>query len=533
MKIFKKLRKVFWMTCFVPTIAVAQDFSKARLAIDSLKSSDAAQALSVAEEYVPLAQAQKDTFYVTYFLDMAGELNRMAGNYDRAIEQLNNCLAYKADWEDLKDLSITHNNLGKTYGQKGSYELAIYHFLEALKLMETANNLLGQSFYLNNLAAMYDLQHNYAKAIEYYEQSLKIKKELGNENGIAATLINLGISYFNLGDLEKALNYHQEAYAIYINTDLVDKVARTMNNMGEIYIQMEDFQKAGEHIAKAYAMDSLLTDEKLRMTIGNNWAKVLFRTGQIEAAGKASQRVEEMAKASNSFAILKEVYALKAQMAEKMGDLANAIQYLNISVSYNDSLINEANIYAVADMQAKYEYEKNMRIISEKELAIEQEKLKVVYWLASSVFLIIVVCVLAVLYAANQKNARLLKGQITLIDKQNNHLENINKGIKAQLDKTKLTLEEKEELLDLVFSKSKEKELPTQLLALSKREMEVLSYLALGWSDEQLADRLFVSKATVKTHLRRIYSKLLVRGRAEAVTIAHKYDLLGEVNLAS
>lgn len=513
---------------------------QSKLAVDTLKRIDPAKALEISEAILPEALALKDTFYITYFLDQAGELNRLAGNYDKAVEQLNFCLTYKAGWEDLKDLSITHNNLGRTYGQKGTYELAIYHFLEALKLMETDENLLGQSFYLNNLAAMYDLQHNYVKAIEYYEQSLTIKEKLGNENAIAATMLNLGISYFNLGDLEKALLHHQEAYAIYKSNDLTDKVARTINNMGEIYIQMENYQKASEHILEAYALDSLLTDEKLRMTIGNNLAKVFFLTDRPEEAAAASLRVEGMARASNSFALLKDVYALKAQIAESTGDLKSAVDYLNLSLSYNDSLINEANIYAVADMQAKYEYEKNLRVISEKELAIAQqeklvkeERLKVVYWLAISVFLVVVVCVLGILYVLNQRNARLLQGQLVLIDKQNRALDSLNRGIKAQLDKTQMTLEEKEEVLEVVFTRSRDKELPEELLALSKREMEVLSYLALGWSDDQLADKLFVSKATVKTHLRRIYSKLLVRGRAEAVTIAHKYDLLGEVSIAS
>jgi DNA-binding NarL/FixJ family response regulator len=59
--------------------------------------------------------------------------------------------------------------------------------------------------------------------------------------------------------------------------------------------------------------------------------------------------------------------------------------------------------------------------------------------------------------------------------------------------------------------------------------MEVLSYLALGWSDQEISDKLFISKATTKTHLRRIYSKLLVKSRTEAVNIAHKYDLIGSI----
>lgn len=59
--------------------------------------------------------------------------------------------------------------------------------------------------------------------------------------------------------------------------------------------------------------------------------------------------------------------------------------------------------------------------------------------------------------------------------------------------------------------------------------MEVLACLALGNTDQEIADKLFISKSTAKTHLRRIYSKLLVNGRAGAVAIAHKYDIIGNI----
>jgi DNA-binding CsgD family transcriptional regulator len=204
---------------------------------------------------------------------------------------------------------------------------------------------------------------------------------------------------------------------------------------------------------------------------------------------------------------------------------------LRKSVAYNDSLINEETISSVAEMKGKYEYERNKRIIAEKEIEVEQSKLKLVYWVALSVFLIIVFIILTILYYFKQKNSLLLKGKLALIGKQNRQLQKLNQEIKAQLDKTQISLEDKEEILEFVYSKSRQKKLPEELVSLSKREVEVLSYLALGWSDEQLANKLFVSKATIKTHLRRIYSKLLVRGRAEAVTIAHKFDLLAEENV--
>jgi LuxR family maltose regulon positive regulatory protein len=53
--------------------------------------------------------------------------------------------------------------------------------------------------------------------------------------------------------------------------------------------------------------------------------------------------------------------------------------------------------------------------------------------------------------------------------------------------------------------------------ALSPRELEVLDLLSEARSNRQIAQALFISEVTVKTHLRRIYSKLGVRTRTEAV----------------
>ena len=110
-------------------------------------------------------------------------------------------------------------------------------------------------------------------------------------------------------------------------------------------------------------------------------------------------------------------------------------------------------------------------------------------------------------------------------------MDAINAEVTRQLNNLQISLTEKEEILEKVFTQSQETELPPQLKSLSQRETEVLAYLSLGWSDDQLADRLYVSKSTIKTHLRRVYSKLLVRGRAEAVALAHKYDLIGGIEV--
>lgn len=61
---------------------------------------------------------------------------------------------------------------------------------------------------------------------------------------------------------------------------------------------------------------------------------------------------------------------------------------------------------------------------------------------------------------------------------------------------------------------------------LSQRELEVLSLVAGGAGNREAAARLFVSEATIKTHLLHIYGKLGVRDRAAAVGEAYRRKLL-------
>lgn len=62
--------------------------------------------------------------------------------------------------------------------------------------------------------------------------------------------------------------------------------------------------------------------------------------------------------------------------------------------------------------------------------------------------------------------------------------------------------------------------------ALSPREMEILELIAEGLSNRQIADRCFVSLATVKTHLNNLYAKLGVGSRTQAMARARRLGLI-------
>jgi len=65
-----------------------------------------------------------------------------------------------------------------------------------------------------------------------------------------------------------------------------------------------------------------------------------------------------------------------------------------------------------------------------------------------------------------------------------------------------------------------------QALGLTARELEILELMAEGLSNKEIADRVFVSENTVKTHTSRVFDKLGARRRTQAVQLGKSLRLI-------
>ncbi len=66
----------------------------------------------------------------------------------------------------------------------------------------------------------------------------------------------------------------------------------------------------------------------------------------------------------------------------------------------------------------------------------------------------------------------------------------------------------------------------TENCSMTRREKEILRYLALGLNNEQISSEMNISIHTAKAHVHRVFEKLDVQGRTEAVVKAIKYNLI-------
>ena len=98
-------------------------------------------------------------------------------------------------------------------------------------------------------------------------------------------------------------------------------------------------------------------------------------------------------------------------------------------------------------------------------------------------------------------------------------------ALKLTKPKVQTVIIEKEVFVDntpaFVFN---EKEMTR--LGLSKRELEVLQLMAEGLSNNEIAERLFVSLNTIKTHSSKVFEKLDVKRRTQAVELAKRISLI-------
>jgi ATP/maltotriose-dependent transcriptional regulator MalT len=409
-----------------------------------------------------------------------GMISKQTGDLSQAVEYHSQALSLYEMLGETVFKSKTLSNLGACYLTKKKNKQALNAYLEAYELGKNAGDLdcIGQS--LNGLGASNKAIGNKELAEKYFKESAEIFKQKGNQKEYAQQLVNLADLLTEGGKLTLALRNYEEAERIFIQINDKQNLAVVYNNKGNLNIKQNKDKEAALNLEKAIALAQYANDKNFRVIIAQNLSRI------YESLGNAEKALE--------YRKLYDTYK------EEINTVAENVKYLELDQTLQSNK---------KDQQLE---------IKNQEISELNENTK--YYFLALTLLILLALAISFAFRNRIKKHQLLEENIYSIAKQIEELKSENDGLKIKLKNTE------NELISLNTKYSGEKEkLPENLVPLSKREYEVLLFLAEGLADKEIAEKIFVSVNTVKTHTRRIYDKLLVSNRTEAVACLNKYQL--------
>lgn len=281
-----------------------------------------------------------------------------------AQEALN--LAQQANFK--RGIAAATKNIAICNYVNGKSDIAIKQFIEAIKLFEDLKDVNELAHCYSQMGIAYYLQYQYDNALKYYDKSIELYIKTTNKKDLAGVYINQGISYTYVKKMDLAEINYNEALKIYQEINYEPGFGPAYNSLAKIYYAKKEYNKAISYykLAEQYSLKS--NNKYHLITNYNSLATCYKELKEYEIAKNYSEK---------SIAISKEVGSVERElfchetMADilfSMGDYKNAYASFQNYASLKDTLFNQDKNDAIAEMQAKFDVEKNQQKVKEIEL---------------------------------------------------------------------------------------------------------------------------------------------------------------------
>jgi len=475
-----------------------------------------------------------------------------------------------------KDPNLTFA-LGGMLFQKGNYDEAEKHFLIVEELVETVpyderRVLKGKVFVIRAFISMYledtnNILSHASKAIELLPETSFLWR--------ASAIINLGYANLFLGNYSEAIQKFDEAVDIGIKFNNIFVIIVAKVGVAKIYKQQGNFEDAIKTFKEMYdvAYSKGALDTPMTGWIYNRWGEILIEQNKLNEALEKIQVGKRLSIEGSDASMIGESHMLFAKLHFANGDFENAEKEIgNIDKFNTTSDLPLFVILSLDDLKIRLWIEqgnfdsieqwlKTSTLKYDEEFSFRQESK---------------VLILSRIYNAQRKEDEALnllkpyllkaeeKGRFTrfiemllikaiALNQKGNTSEALSclcKAIDIAEPKGyfRIFLDEGEKIGELLkeciqknlntqkpyiknllfeFKKNQSRQSNTILLdALSNREMDVLLLLAKDLSNQDIASELFISKTTVKTHVRNILLKIEAKNRNEAVSKAKEKGII-------
>ena len=350
---------------------------------------------------------------------------------------------------------------------RGDYDTAVHHAQQVRQTAETHQHPLNHLYAHHLLAEAHLGQGEVETAHQCAQQAYATAQTIGDRWFTAYILNNLGQVATILGDQATAKSHFQASYEIRQAFADPEGMALASNNLGNVALKEQEFAEAETHFRHSQAIYQEINDKGGLATSNQGLGIVACEQKQYQAAQDYFRQAVQLGLEINFRALLLALLVNIAELLWRLGQQERPLTLLTFTAHH-----------PATDHESKNK-------------ALQQLEL---YKLA----------VTPVLFAA-----------ATQADKSDN-LHSFCTAVLYELSlpytppKYTETAPADQPLLD----------------PLTPRELDVLHLIAAGQSNPEVADELILAVGTVKFHTNKIFSKLGVRNRVEAVTRARELNIL-------
>ncbi|MFK5857141.1 MAG: LuxR family transcriptional regulator [Bacteroidota bacterium] len=383
----------------------------------------------------------------------------------------------------------------------GNYEEAISLYLEVIEFFQRKNDSIQLASAYSNLGVAYEEMEVSKKSIEYHKKALKLRLLIKDTLNTAYSYNNLGVVFTELyGNSDSALYYYEKASHIFRITNSLWQFATVSNNIGHIYLDKDEYIKAEQNFEYSLSIYDSLNINQGKGEVLRSYGQLYFAQGKdTKAIGALKRSLEINAELGNQKELL-EINRILSKIYISKGNFSLAIKTIQIYNNLNDSLLNIEKQKTIADMETKYQLKEKNKTIEVLRLEEELSRKQIRYQLVFISLLVVVFVLIVFLFYFNT-----LKNKL-----KQNHLRTELQNYLLRINEMQVEIEDKKDCPKFSESKLKEYEL-------SQREAQVLELISRGYKNSEIADKLFVSQNTVKSHIKNIYVKLDVKNRVEAL----------------
>ncbi len=448
---------------------------------------------------------------IYYFDGIAKSYNRMGitarydNDYTKSVNYHKRALTYYEKSADTLSKIKCLNSLGVTYRKLNLEKEAFAHYFQALNLSEKIDSKKSIAIALNGIGNVFMNTEEYDKALRYFKKGVNVEVKSQNERGQEYGFANIGEVYLNKKQYDSASYYFNKSLDLAKKNPRKEGIAIKYNLLGLLYQKEGDYIKSTENYKKA--IPQLVKHNSLRYlsnTLTNIGVNQIHTKNYSEALGNIEQGLQTALTIKSKENIMLGFKAL-TEYYTQTNNYKKALESHKKATKYHDSIVNASSKESIISTQIEYETQKKdeqlKKLAKENEQRTQEAKTnsKLLFW--GSIFSLLLIVTLVFSIYLLRKNKKLeLEYQNSELQKyilQINKLEDLvsnNANISQKLNSIKIKDYE-----------------------LSKRETEVLELITNGFSNDEISEKMYISKNTVKTHIKNIYSKLDVKNRIQAM----------------